>query len=105
MSYQFRNKARIRSKQNLLDVAIQEYGNAEAFFKLIDLNASNSFTIDSVLDSSVSKEIFADNQTGQEIDLVKKFNLEDKNIVNEDFGLVPVTTSESGFSIGFSSGF
>lgn len=101
MSYQFRNKATIRSKQNLLDIAIQEYGTPEAFFKLIDLNPLNGFTIDSDLVTGISKELFADNQTGQEIELVKKFNLESKNIVNEDFDLIGVGAFSDGFSTGF----
>lgn len=89
MSYRFRNKARVRSKQNLIDISIQEYGRADALFTLIDLNPSRGFTIDSALDGLVSDQIFADNQTEQEIELVTKFDLENRNVVNEDDTLVP----------------
>ncbi len=85
MGYEKRNKATIRSKQNLLDIAVQEYGKADALFTLIDLNANRDFTIDSILDDIVTEQVFADNQTDQEIELVKKFNLEGRNVVNEDF--------------------
>lgn len=85
MAYEFRNRAKIRSKQNLIDVAIQEYGSPEALFRVIDLNPSRNFTIDSVLDNLVSEDIFTDNQTDQEVELVTKFDLENRIVVNEDF--------------------
>ena len=101
MGYEFRNKARVRSKQNLIDIAVQEYGTAEALFTLIDLNPNRNFTLDSILDDIVTEQIFADNQTDQEIELVKKFDLESRNVVNEDFELLPVGAFSDGFDEGF----
>lgn len=101
MGYEFRNKATVRDKQNLLDIAVQEYGKADALFTLIDLNPNRAFTIDSILDDVVSEEIFADNQTDQEIELVRKFNLEGRNVVNEDFEIVPLGSFSDGFGEGF----
>lgn len=104
MAYEFRNKAIIREKQNLIDISIQEYGSADAIFTLIDLNPSKNFTIDSVLDSEVTKKIFADNQTEEQTELVSKFSLENRIIVNEDDA--DVETVEGGaFDSGFDGGY
>ena len=105
MGYEFRNKARVRTEQNLIDIAIQEYGRPDALFTLIDLNPTRNFTIDSVLDGIVTEQIFADNQTDQDIELVKKFNLESINVVNEDARPLEIAIDMGGFSSGFSSGF
>jgi hypothetical protein len=102
MGYKLRNRARVRSKQNLIDIAVQEYGRADALFTLIDLNPNRSFTIDSILDDIVTEQIFADNQTDQEIELVKKFDLESRIVVNEDFEVI---TSPSAYSSGYDDGY
>jgi hypothetical protein len=98
VGYEFRNKVTVRSKQNLIDIAIQEYGRADALFTLIDLNPNREFTIDSVLDDLVTEKIFADNQTDQDIELVKKFDLEGRNVVNEDFDSIAVEDEEPAFT-------
>lgn len=105
MGYEFRNKARVRTNQNLIDIAVQEYGRPDALFTIIDLNPTQNFTIDSVLDSLVTDQIFADNQTDQDIDLVKKFDLERRNVVNEDFIVLVPPVDMGGYSSGYSSGF
>lgn len=85
MSFIKRNKARIATKQNIIDIAIQEYGSVEAIFKVIDGNPNFNLSIENAsLSAHVSELIFADNRTDQEIETVKKFFLEDKVIVNED---------------------
>lgn len=85
MSFVKRNKALVATKQNIIDVAIQEYGSVEGIFKVIDANKNLDLSIENAsLSAYVSEFIFADNQTDQEIETVKKFFLEDQVIVNED---------------------
>lgn len=88
MSFLKLNKALVASKQNIIDVAIQEYGSIEAIFKVIDQNVGLGLSIDNAsLEDFVGTKILADNRTDQEIDTVRKFFLDDVIVVNEDVAI------------------
>lgn len=105
MGYEFRNKARVLTDQNLIDLAVQEYGTADAIFKLIDLNPEHSLTVNSELSSLVGQELFADNQSEQEIALVKKFSLEGRTVVNDDYQTTKATGPDGDFNNDFNNDF
>lgn len=103
MSYTKRNTAIVRDKQNLIDIAVQEYGDAGALFTLIEQNPNRNFTIDSVLDPIVTEPIYADNQTAAQDALVTRFDLDGRVVVNEDADITVIGRAFSdGFSLGFS---
>lgn len=105
MGYEKKNKVIVREQQNLIDLAVQEYGSPEAFFKIISANPGANLTIDSVLSSLVTEELIADDQTEEEIELINKFSLNNYTVVNEDYQLYPPLTGEGAYSKGYSPGY
>ena len=103
MGYEQRNKAVVHTFQNLLDIAVQEYGDPGAIFSLIDANPSKNFTLDSSLTDLVTTDIFADNQTATQDALVTRFELDSRVVVNgDDDTVADLRAFSKGFSLGFS---
>jgi hypothetical protein len=101
MSFLKLNKTRVATKQDAIDLAVQEYGSIEGLFKVIDQNIGAGLTIDSLGLSAFVGELFTcDNRTEQEIETVKKFFLDDKIVVNNDIELV-LGPYSSGYSLGY----
>lgn len=97
------NKTRVATTQNILDIAVQEYGTIEAIFKVIDQNPNLDLSIDNALLGGpyIGDLIFADNRSDAELELVKKFFLEDQIVVNEDLMVFFGGAYSDGFSDGY----
>jgi hypothetical protein len=94
---------RVATLQNILDVAVQEYGSIEGLFKVIDQNPDLDLSIDAALLGGpyIGDLINADNRTEQEIELVTKFFLDDQIVVNEDMNVFFGGAYSDGYSEGY----